>query len=208
MAIGGWLGKTLGLPKMEQVIPMILSGGQQPARESAPINLQQTIETADAGSSSGMMQARSGFTGRDIVSGAIGGIANEVFQDANWDRWTDFGDVDVSNVCRTGSSAPWTRTSTGCVTVSRKQQAKLKEAVEMLGISTVANAVGLEQPTLVALLMKRFPRRGKGITASSMRTTRRTIRQVKSLHNDISAMAGRRTPVRRAAAVKQVKYSN
>lgn len=207
MAIGGWLGKTLGLPKMEQVIPMVLNRGQ-PARESAPINLQQTIETADAGSASGMMQGRSGFTGRDIVSGAIGGIANEILQDANWDQWTDFGDVDVSNVCRTGSSAPWTRTSTGCVTVSRKQQAKLKEAVEMLGIATVASAVGLEQPTLVALLMKRFPRRGKGITASSMRTTRRTIRQIKSLHNDISAMAGRKTPVRRATAVKQVKYSN
>ena len=207
MAIGGWLGKTLGLPKMEQVIPMVLGGGQ-PARESAPINLQQTIETADAGSASGMIQGRSGFTGRDLVGGAIGGIATEILQDANWDRWTDFGDVDVSNVCRTGTSAPWTRTSTGCVTVSRKQQAKLKEAVEMLGISTVANAVGLEQPTLVALLMKRFPRRGKGITASSMRTTRRTIRQIKSLHNDISAMAGRKTPVRRSAAVKQVKYSN
>ena len=61
---------------------------------------------------------------------------------------------------------------------------------------------------LCQLLLKRFKSRGRGITAASMRTTKRTIRQIKSLHNEVSSMAGRKTPVRRAAAVKQVKYSN
>ena len=66
----------------------------------------------------------------------------------------------------------------------------------------------LEQENLCQLLLKRFKARGRGITAASMRTTKRTIRQIKTLHNEVSSMAGRKTPVRRTAAVKQVKYSN
>ena len=203
MAIGGWLGKTLGLPKMEQVIPMVLGGGQ-PARESAPINLQQTIETADAGSASGMIQGRSGFTGRDLVGGAIGGIATEILQDANWDRWTDFGDVDVSNVCRTGTSAPWTRTSTGCVTVSRKQQAKLKEAVRMFGGPQVARNLGISQQLLQQLLLKTFRARRRGISGADIRAVKRVDRQMHSLAHALGgisstskAVTARRSPPKR-----------
>ena len=97
---------------------------------------------------------------------------------------------------------------TGCISVSRKQQARLKQMVGIVGLSATADAIGLSEDNLVMLLLKRFRARGRGITAASMRTTKRTIRQIKNLHNEVSTMAGRRTPVRRTAAVKQVKYSN
>lgn len=96
----------------------------------------------------------------------------------------------------------------GCISVTRKQQARLKQMVAMIGLAETANAIGLDQDNLVLLLLKRFKARGRGITPASMRTTKRTIRQIKTLHNEVTSMAGRKTPVRRASTVKQVKYSN
>ena len=80
--------------------------------------------------------------------------------------------------------------------------------VGMIGLAETANAIGLDQDNLVLLLLKRFKARGRGITPASMRTTKRTIRQIKTLHNEVSSMAGRKAPVRRTSAVKQVKYTN
>jgi hypothetical protein len=80
--------------------------------------------------------------------------------------------------------------------------------VSIVGLEMTADAIDLDPDQLVLLLLKRFKARGRGITAASMRTTKRTIRQIKSLHSEVSSMAGRKTPVRRTAAVKQVKYSN
>ena len=97
---------------------------------------------------------------------------------------------------------------TGCITITRKQQMKLKDALQYTDIPTLAASIGLDPMQLCQLLLKRFKARGRGITAASMRTTKRTIRQIKSLHSEVSSMAGRKTPVRRTAAVKQVKYSN
>ena len=90
----------------------------------------------------------------------------------------------------------------GCVTVTRKQQARLKEMVGIIGLEATASAVGLDTNTLVLLLLKRFKARGRGITAASMRTTKRTIRQIKNLHAEVSSMAGRRTTVRRGSTTK------
>lgn len=113
-------------------------------------------------------------------------------------------------VCSTNSSMmPYSvNKQSGCISVTRKQQARLKQMVSMIGLTETASAVGLDADNLVLLLLKRFKARGRGITPASMRTTKRTIRQIKTLHNEVSSMAGRKTPVRRASTVKQVKYSN
>ena len=112
-------------------------------------------------------------------------------------------------ICAPASAAPYSVNKTsGCINVTRKQQAKLRDMVSLIGIEETAAMIDLDTQTLVLLLLKKFKSRGRGITAASMRTTKRTIRQIKSLHNEVSSMAGRKTPVRRTAAVKQVKYSN
>ena len=112
-------------------------------------------------------------------------------------------------ICETPISRPYNvNKMTGCITITRKQQMKLKDALQYTDIPTLAASIGLDPMQLCQLLLKRFKARGRGITAASMRTTKRTIRQIKTLHNEVSSMAGRKTPVRRTAAVKQVKYSN
>lgn len=184
------------------------------AQESAPQNIQQTVELSTSGSeggtrnipfygASGYLNPALTIAGRvkDQIPGIIGGLGI----DSALDFFSSGNDV-----CSTSRSMkPYSvNKQSGCISVTRKQQSRLKEMVGIVGLEQTADAVGLDTNTLVLLLLKRFKSRGRGITAASMKTTKRTIRQIKGLHNEVSSMAGRRAPVRRTAAVKQVKYSN
>jgi len=182
------------------------------AQESAPQNIQQTVELSTSGSEgtrnipffqSGYLNPALSIAGkvRDQIPGIVGGLGIDTALDF-------FGGG--NDVCSTNNSMkPYSvNKQSGCISVTRKQQSRLKEMVGIVGLEQTADAVGLDTNTLVLLLLKRFKSRGRGITAASMKTTKRTIRQIKGLHNEVSSMAGRRAPVRRTAAVKQVKYSN
>ncbi len=179
----------------------------QPAIEVPNItNIQTTNETADSGSERPMMQANPfAFTlpvaqqigknlpaiGRALGIGGTGALAY------------NFLGGGEGEVCAPKSSAPFSVNKvTGCISVSRKQQARLKEMVSLIGLEGTASMIGLDPNTLVMLLLKRFKARGRGITAASMKTTKRTIRQIKSLHAEVSSMAGRRSVVRRGSTTK------
>ena len=109
-------------------------------------------------------------------------------------------------LCPTPMSKPYNvNKDTGCITITRKQQNALKDALKYTDIPTLASSIGLDPMILCQLLLKRFKARGRGITPASMRTTKRTIRQIKTLHNEVASMAGRKTPVRRrSGAISQV----
>lgn len=223
MAFLGKIGKTLGLGSTEQVAvasglayatgnPAFLTGAfKQPeqggsAQESfmGP-NLQGGIETQQAGSQVPRMALQQARTGSRGIIGQIPTTVPEAIG-LGIDYFFGGGNGDV---CQPAGQKPFSvNKMNGCITVTRKQQARLKEMVSIVGLEMTADAIGLDPDQLVLLLLKRFKARGRGITAASMKTTKRTIRQIKSLHNEVSSMAGRRTPARRTAAVKQVKYSN
>ena len=219
MAFLGKIGKTLGLGSTGQVLgavglagatgnPAYAAGAfrssQMGSATESPqgANLQQTIETQQAGSQNGnFVQAR---TGRGIISQIPTTIPEAIGLGVDYFFGGNDGDV-----CQPQGQKPYSvNKMNGCITVTRKQQSRLKEMVSIVGLEMTADAIGLDPDQLVLLLLKRFKARGRGITAASMRTTKRTIRQIKSLHSEVSSMAGRKTPVRRTAAVKQVKYSN
>lgn len=220
MAFLGKIGKTLGLGSTGQVLgavglagatgnPAYAAGAFRTsqmgsATESAQgANLQNTIETQGAGNMPGnnLIQAR---TGRGIISQIPTTVPEAIGLGIDYFFGGGNGDV-----CEPAGQKPFSvNKQNGCITVTRKQQSRLKEMVSIVGLEMTADAVGLDPDQLVLLLLKRFKARGRGITAASMRTTKRTIRQIKSLHSEVSSMAGRKTPVRRTAAVKQVKYSN
>lgn len=63
-----------------------------------------------------------------------------------------------------------------------------KLLVKTAGVVTAAEVLGLTTDHVAHLAVK--PRRRRGITAASMRTTRRTIRQVCSLHSQLRAIVG------------------
>ena len=225
MAFLGKIGKTLGLGSTGQVLgsvglaaatgrPELAAGAFRSAQmgsatESAMgANIQNTIETQDAGSLYNRLRV-------PIPQGGGGGIMNRIpttIPEAigiGTDILSDLFRGGNNNVCTPQGQAPYgVNKANGCITVTRKQQARLKEMVSIIGIEMTADAIDLDTDQLVLLLLKRFKARGRGITAASMKTTKRTIRQIKSLHSEVSSMAGRKTPVRRTAAVKQVKYNN
>jgi hypothetical protein len=110
----------------------------------------------------------------DILGGAIGGAVMDLIPDINITKY--FGS---SAVCATKpSGAPITIRPDGCITVSRKQQAKLKVMVQTIGLPAVADALNLSEGEVAALLLKNFPRRGKGITAAQLRNAKRVNRTI------------------------------
>ncbi len=109
-----------------------------------------------------------------VTGGAIGGAIMDIIPDINISKF--FGS---SAVCATKpSGAPITIRPDGCITVSRKQQAKLKVMVQTIGLPAVANALNLSEGEVAALLLKNFPRRGKGITAAQLRNAKRVNRTI------------------------------
>jgi hypothetical protein len=222
LAFLGKIGKTLGLGSTGQVLgsvglaaatgrPELAAGAFRTSQMGSAAetaigpNVQNAIETQYAGSEglrNGYVQARTG--GRGIITQIPTSVPEAIGLGMDYLFGGDNGDV-----CQPGGQKPFSvNKMNGCITVTRKQQSRLKEMVSIVGLEMTADAVGLDPDQLVLLLLKRFKARGRGITASSMRTTKRTIRQIKSLHSEVSSMAGRKSPVRRTAAVKQVKYSN
>jgi hypothetical protein len=65
-----------------------------------------------------------------------------------------------------------------CLSVTRKQQHQLKQMVMYMGINETANYVGLSVPELASLLVKKFPPRRKGISASQLRNAKRVNRTI------------------------------
>lgn len=94
---------------------------------------------------------------------------------------------------------------TGCVTITRKQQAKLKEAVRMFGGAQVAKNLGISQQLLQQLLLKTFRARRKGISGADIRAVKRVDRQMHSLACALGgisqtsrAVASRKSPPKRS----------
>ena len=169
-------------------------------------NMDNNTETASSGMESGRY---TGATFFPAIGPALRGIQQNL---PAIGRALGFGGGAViganlldnsGEICAPKSAAPFSVNKTsGCISVTRKQQSRLKEMVALIGLEQTAEMVGLDPNTLVMLLLKRFKARGRGITAASMKTTKRTIRQIKTLHNEVASMAGRRSVVRRGSTTK------
>ena len=205
------LGKvvTAGERKLDQFLGLDTPSAQ-PAVTDAPINRQQTIETAQSGdqyisdrdianlSAIGMpanlLPAVSGFANRIIpfVSKNLPAFATGVGGSMLADIYTQNG------LCTTGrSSKPFSQTKDGCITVTRKQQKMLKDLVMQIGYEGASQQTGLTEGQIALLVIKSFPRRSRGITGASMKTTRRTIRQLTRYAHDLDEFCKRPTPTRR-----------
>ena len=67
---------------------------------------------------------------------------------------------------------------TGCISITRKQQAKLKELVRMVGIEQASKSVGLPVRMVSELLMKTFRQRRRGISGADIKAVKRVDRQM------------------------------
>ena len=95
--------------------------------------------------------------------------------------------------------------NTGCISITRKQQAKLKELVRMVGIEQASKQIGLPVSMTSQLLLKTFRSRRKGISGSDIRAVKRVDRQMHSLACALGgisqtsrAVASRKSPPKRS----------
>tara|TARA_A100001015_G_C14891605_1_gene672642 strand:+ start:238 stop:1110 length:873 start_codon:yes stop_codon:yes gene_type:complete len=94
--------------------------------------------------------------------------------------------------------------NTGCISITRKQQAKLKELVRMVGIEQASKQIGLPVSMTSQLLLKTFRSQRKGISGADIRAVKRVDRQMHSLACALGgisqtsrAVASRKSPPKR-----------
>jgi len=137
-----------------------------------------------------------------FITGAAVGGAMDIF-----DSVTEFFTGDDNQMgyqsgmgmCKPARQKAFGVSRDGCVTITRKQQAKLKELVRMVGIEQASKTIGLPVQLTTQLLLKTFRSRRKGITGADLRTVKRVDRQMHSL---ACALGGISTTSRAVAARK------
>ncbi len=98
-----------------------------------------------------------------------------------------------------GSSQPGMR-------ITRKMKSQARTVLNMTGgnIQAAADILGIDQNTLIFILLKRFRNDGPVVTKAALRKTKQTVRRLKSMcdmYDDLRprAKTTRRAPIRRAS---------
>jgi hypothetical protein len=118
----------------------------------------------------------------------------------------DPGAYSNAQMCRPAAAKAFSvNRNTGCISITRKQQAKLKELVRMVGIEQASKQIGLPVSMTSQLLLKTFRSRRKGISGADIRAVKRVDRQMHSLacalggiSSTSRAVASRKAPPKRS----------
>ena len=96
--------------------------------------------------------------------------------------------------------------------ITRKMKSQARTVLNMVGgdISAASQILGVDEQTLVMILLKRFRNDGPVVTKAALRKTKQTVRRLKSMcdmYDDLRprATARRRTPMRRASTTTLIK---
>lgn len=100
--------------------------------------------------------------------------------------------------------------STG-MRITRKMKSQARMIVNMTGgnLSAAADILGIDQNTLIMILLKRFRNDGPVVTKAALRKTKQTVRRLKSMcdmYDSLRPSATRRkAPMRRASTTTLIK---
>ena len=96
--------------------------------------------------------------------------------------------------------------------VTRKMKSQARMVVNMTGgnLSAAADILGIDQNTLVMILLKRFRNDGPVVTKAALRKTKQTIRRLHSMQDVLksitpTATMRRRAPMKRASTTTLIK---
>jgi len=96
--------------------------------------------------------------------------------------------------------------------ITRKMKSQARMIVNMVGgdLSAAAGILGIDEQTLVMILLKRFRNDGSVVTKAALRKTKSTIRKLHSMQDVLKSItptaAGRkRTPMKRAMSTTLIK---
>lgn len=96
--------------------------------------------------------------------------------------------------------------------VTRKMKSQARMVVNMTGgnLAAAADILGIDQNTLVMILLKRFRNDGPVVTKAALRKTKQTIRRLHSMQDVLksitpTATMRRRAPIKRASTTTLIK---
>jgi hypothetical protein len=95
--------------------------------------------------------------------------------------------------------------------ITRKMKSQARMVLNMTGgnISAAADMLGVDQNTLIMILLKRFRNDGPVVTKAALRKTRQTVRRLKSMCDMYDSLrpraAARRSPMKRASTTTLIK---
>ena len=96
--------------------------------------------------------------------------------------------------------------------ITRKMKSQARMVLNLTGgnLSAAADILGIDENTLVMVLLKRFRNDGPVVTKAALRKTKQTVRRLKSMcdmYDDLKprATARRRAPMRRATSTTLIK---
>ena len=104
----------------------------------------------------------------------------------------------------TGSPQPSMR-----ITRKMKSQARMLLNITGGNLSAAADILGIDENTLIVILLKRFRNDGPVVTKAALRKTKQTVRRLKSMCDMYDSLrpaaARRRTPMKRATSTTLIK---
>jgi hypothetical protein len=95
--------------------------------------------------------------------------------------------------------------------ITRKMKSQARMVLNMTGgnLSAAADILGIDQNTLVMILLKRFRNDGPVVTKAALRKTKQTVRRLKSMCDMYDSLrptaTRRRTPMKRASTTTLIK---
>lgn len=95
--------------------------------------------------------------------------------------------------------------------ITRKMKSQARMVLNMTGgnISAAADMLGIDQNTLIMILLKRFRNDGAVVTKAALRKTRQTVRRLKGMCDMYDSLrpraATRRSPMKRATSTTLIK---
>lgn len=95
--------------------------------------------------------------------------------------------------------------------ITRKMKSQARMVLNMTGgnLSAAADMLGIDQNTLIMILLKRFRNDGPVVTKAALRKTKQTVRRLKSMCDMYDSLrptaTRRRTPMKRASTTTLIK---
>lgn len=102
------------------------------------------------------------------------------------------------------------RPATG-MRITRKMKSQARMVLNMVGgdLSLASNMLGIDEQTLVMVLLKRFRNDGPVVTKAALRKTKQTVRRLKSMCDMYDSLrptaTRRRSPIKRASTTTLIK---
>ena len=200
--IGSRVGDTL-LTGLESAVPSVINraifGGSRPqSAAQGPALTTITNVGAQESQGSGSIQAGAGALLPTILGGARSLLKSPAGQLA-------LGGGAATALSFMGSDGKQMR-------ITRKMKSQARMVLNMTGgnLAAAADILGIDQNTLVMILLKRFRNDGPVVTKAALRKTKQTIRKLHSMQDILksitpTATMRRRAPVRRASTTTLIK---